>query len=116
MSGGAQSKSPAPSSGAGIDIGLLIYFVLWYVGNYYVSISTTSLLKHSHGSHVHPSIHWVTGLWRVVSFCDVSLLVCLTGSSLVNTSNNNRSDTTAVVFSYSLTYSFTHTDINMDCM
>mmetsp|Transcript_1740 Transcript_1740/g.2654 ORF Transcript_1740/g.2654 Transcript_1740/m.2654 type:complete len:109 (+) Transcript_1740:460-786(+) len=38
-SGGAVEKK---SSGVGIDIPLLIYFGLWYLGNYYVSQTLSS--------------------------------------------------------------------------
>ena len=34
--GGAEAA--AESKSGGIDVGLLIYFALWYLGNYYVSI------------------------------------------------------------------------------
>jgi len=45
-SGGAVEKS----SGVGIDIPLLIYFGLWYLGNYYYNISNKLALKAAGGS------------------------------------------------------------------
>mmetsp|Transcript_1744 Transcript_1744/g.2668 ORF Transcript_1744/g.2668 Transcript_1744/m.2668 type:complete len:385 (+) Transcript_1744:3210-4364(+) len=46
-SGGAVEKK---SSGVGIDIPLLIYFGLWYLGNYYYNISNKLALKAAGGS------------------------------------------------------------------
>jgi hypothetical protein len=45
ISGGAKKEVAKKSSPlAGIDIGLMLYFLFWYVGNYYVSS----------GAHVFP--------------------------------------------------------------
>ena len=36
--GGAADAAPAEKSGP--DLGLIAYFALWYLGNYYVSMTT----------------------------------------------------------------------------
>ncbi len=48
-SGGSSEKS----SGLGFDIPLLIYFGLWYLGNYYVSICF--FFSHFNSHHVTPA-------------------------------------------------------------
>lgn len=35
--GGSTATAKATQSGGGLDIGLMVYFALWYLGNYYVS-------------------------------------------------------------------------------
>lgn len=47
VSGGGKGAPVAEAKG-GIDVGLMLYFLFWYVGNYYVSKSVSSQLPALH--------------------------------------------------------------------
>jgi hypothetical protein len=45
---------PVAASAGGVDVGLMAYFALWYLGNYYYNITNKLALKvrpFSHGAH-----------------------------------------------------------------
>jgi len=50
----AAAAAPEKKSGGGLDIGLIIYFALWYLGNYYYNITNKLALKAAGGVAGYP--------------------------------------------------------------
>jgi len=47
--GASDAAAPAKSSGGGVDVGLIAYFFLWYLGNYYYNITNKLALNAAGG-------------------------------------------------------------------
>jgi hypothetical protein len=43
-------STTAAAKGGGLDIGLMLYFLFWYVGNYYVSLPVVKSLSKKENS------------------------------------------------------------------